>query len=137
MVAGFLRACGYGRNEVVDFLLQKGVDIAAHQDDGQTGLHWAAIGGQLETVKLLLKRGAPLEMKNMYGGTVFGQTLWSAAHGGDPDIYTQIIEALIAAGAQVYDRHPPINKRIDDLLENYGSLTDETLWWYGEKPKKR
>lgn len=136
LIAAFLRACGYGRNEVVEFLLQKGVDIAAHENDGHTGLHWAAIGGQLKTIKLLLDRKAPLELKNMYGGTVLGQTVWSAAHGGDPDTYAQIIEALIAAGAEVYDRHPPVNKRINELLEEYGSRTDETLWWYGEKPKR-
>jgi hypothetical protein len=137
LASAFLVACGYGRNDVVDFLLQGGVDIATHESDGQTGLHWAAIGGQLETIKLLLDRKAPLEITNMYGGTVLGQTTWSAAHGGDPDIYAQIIETLIAAGAEVYDRHPPINKRIDELLLKYGSLPDETLWWYGEKPRRR
>ncbi|HET6648266.1 MAG TPA: ankyrin repeat domain-containing protein [Pyrinomonadaceae bacterium] len=137
LASGFLVACGYGHNDVVDFLLQRGVDIATHESDGQTGLHWAAIGGQLETVKLLLHRKAPLEIHNMFGGTVLGQTMWSAAHGGDPETYSQIIEALIDAGAEVYDRHPPINKRIDELLLKYGSRPDETLWWYGEKPKRR
>jgi ankyrin repeat protein len=137
MTSGFLRACAYGRNDVVEFLLQRGVDVSAHQNDGQSGLHWAAIGGQMETIKLLLERRAPLEMKNMYGGTVLGQTLWSAAHGGDPDTFAQIIETLIAAGAKLGDRHPPINARIDKLLEKYGSFTDETWSWYGEQPKKR
>jgi hypothetical protein len=32
---------------------------------------------------------------------VLGQTLWSAGHGGDPDVYAAIIETLIAAGAVV------------------------------------
>ncbi|MFN2512787.1 MAG: ankyrin repeat domain-containing protein [Pyrinomonadaceae bacterium] len=137
VVAGFLRACGYGQKDVVEFLLEMGVDIAAHGNDGQTGLHWAAIGGHLETLKLLLERNAPLEMKNMYGGTVMGQTLWSAAHGGDPDTYARIIETLVAAGARLDNRHPPVSKRIDELLEKYGSRTDESLWWYGEKPKRR
>jgi ankyrin repeat protein len=137
MTSGFLRACAYGRNDVVSFLLQRGVDVGAHQEDGQTGLHWAAIGGQLKTIKLLLDWKAPLEVKNMYGGTVLGQTLWSAAHNGDPDTYSQIIETLMAAGAKLSDRHPPVNERIDKLLEKYGSLADETWWWYGEQPKRR
>lgn len=135
--SGFLWACAYGQNEVVEFLLKQGVDIAAHGNDGQTGLHWAVIGGQLETIKLLLERKAPLEVKNMYGGTVLGQTLWSAAHGGDPDVYVQIIETLVTSGARLDDRHPPVNKPIDELLEEYGSHTEESWSWYGEKPRRR
>jgi hypothetical protein len=80
---------------------------------------------------------APLEVKNMYGGTVLGQALWSAAHGGDPDVYLQITETLIAAGAKLYDRHPPVSTRVDELLEKHGSRADESLWWYGEKLNKR
>ena len=48
--------------------------------------------GQLETIKFLLKQKAPLEVKNFYGGTVLEQTLWSAAHGGDPKVYAAIIK---------------------------------------------
>ena len=81
------------------------------------------------------QQNAPLEVVNVYGGTVLGQTLWSAAHGGDPEAYAEILEALIAAGAKLEGRHPPINSRIDDLLLKHGSRPDKTLWWYGEKPR--
>jgi hypothetical protein len=50
MVRGFLWACGYGRNDVVAFLLDKGCDSGAHDAPGQTGLHWAAINGHLGTI---------------------------------------------------------------------------------------
>jgi Ankyrin repeats (3 copies) len=135
MVRGFLWACGFSRNDVVAFLLDKGFDLAAHDADGQTGLHWAAMNGELATVRLLLARGAPLEVKNVYGGTVLGQTLWSAAHAADPDAYVAIVEALLAAGAKVLDRHPPINQRMDALLQQHGSVTDDGLSWDGEKPE--
>ena len=72
----------------------------------------------------------------MYGGTVLGQAAWSAAHGGDPEVYAQIFETLIAAGAKIVERHPPINKRIDELLRRHGSHSDSSLWWYGEKPRR-
>jgi len=97
---GFLYACQYGRNNVVEFLLKKGMDLAWHSGDGQTALHHAVIGGHLETVKLLLRYQPPLEAMNVYGGTVWGQALWSAAHGGDPETYVAILEALAAAGAR-------------------------------------
>jgi Ankyrin repeats (3 copies) len=137
MKFGFLLACGYGRKRVVEFLLKMGVEVGIHDRNGQTGLHWAVIGGHLGTVQLLLKHKAPLEVKNTYGGTVLGQALWSAAHGGDPDICVAIIEALIAAGAEVPERHPPINKRVDEVLERRSSHADAGLWWYGEKPRGR
>ena len=134
--SAFLYACAGGHKDVVAFLLDNGVDLADGGGDGQTPLHWAVIFGQLEMVKLLLKHKPPLESRNMYGGTVLGQTMWSAAHGGDPKVYAEIIETLIAAGAEVPPRHVPVNKSIDDLLRRYGSEPEPTWYWYGEKPSR-
>ena len=136
LLSAFQHACFWGRLNVVEFLLDKGVDLSAHQGDGQTPMHCAAIGGQLETIKFLLKQNAPLEVKNSYGGTVLGQTLWSAAHGGDPKVYAAIIKVLIEAGAGVPERHVPVNKPIDELLSGYGSVPEPTWYWFGEKPSK-
>jgi hypothetical protein len=101
MNAGFLWACEYGRTSVVDFLARKGADLRAGENTGLTGLHWAVVGGQLGTIRLLLELGAPLEAKNVYGGTVLGQALWSAIHGDPGNDYVPIVETLIDAGAQI------------------------------------
>jgi hypothetical protein len=61
----------------------------------------------------------------------------SAAHGGDPDVYVPIIETLLAAGAQLSERHPPVNERVDALLARHGSLADPEHYWFGEQPRKR
>lgn len=132
--SAFVYACSYGHKDVVEFLLDQGVDLADGGRDGQTPLHGAVIAGQLEIVKLLLKHDPPLESRNIYGGTVLGQTLWSAAHGGDVRVYTEIIETLIAAGAKLPPRHVPVNNSIDDLLRRHGSEPEPTWYWYGEKP---
>ena len=135
--SAFLYACGYTQEDVVEFLLDQGADLADGGRDGQTPLHCAVIHGRLQMVKLLLKHKAPLEAHNMYGGTVLGQTLWSAAHGGNPKVYAEIIETLISAGAKVPPRHVPVNKPIDDLLRRYGSEPEPAWYWYGEKPLRR
>jgi ankyrin repeat protein len=134
---GFLFACGNGRNSVIEFMLKKGVDLAAQRGDGQTGLHWAVIGGHPDTVKLLLRHNAPLEVQNAYGGTVLGQTLWSAAHGGDPDVYIAILQTLVTAGAKIPECHTPVNARVDAWLAQHGSRAEPSWYWYGEKPRRK
>src|SRR6185503_18463761 len=79
--SAFSYACSWGQQNVVEFLLDREADLADGGGDGQTPLHCAAIYGQLEMIKFLLKFNPPLEARNIYGGTVLGQTLWSAAHG--------------------------------------------------------
>jgi ankyrin repeat protein len=110
------------------------VNLSAHRADGQTPLHMAVIGGHLETVKLLLRYNPPLEATNVYGGTVWGQTLWSAAHGGDPDRYIAILETLATAGAKIGGRHTPVNARVDRWLAERGSAAEPSWYWFGEKP---
>jgi hypothetical protein len=128
----FLYASAYGRDAVVELLLENGADLAAHRADGQTALHWAVIGGHPATVALLLHRHPPLEIENGYGGTAFGQALWSAAHGGDTEVYLAILEALAKAGARIPGRHVPVNPRIDAWLADHGSRAEPASHWYGE-----
>jgi hypothetical protein len=109
---GLFFACQYGHSSIVEFLIEKGADLAAAGNNGQTALHWAVIGGHPETVKLLLKYRPPLEATNSYGGTVLGQALWSAAHNGDPVKYRSILEALVEAGATL--PRPPRSSQSGD-----------------------
>jgi ankyrin repeat protein len=133
MESGFLWACEYGRNEVVDFLLQNGVDLSTQANTGLTGLHWAVVGGQLAAIRLLLERGALLEAKNVYGGTALGQALWSAVNGDQGIDYAEIINTLIAAGAKIEPgslgwlaRQPgsaSTKSRIEALLRHHGATS--------------
>ena len=104
MESGFMWACEYGRTSVVDFLLEKGLDPGA-QPHGETGLHWAAYVGHAGIVKSLLKRKAPVAIKDKrFGGTPLGWALygWSerpldAGRGG----YYEVVARLVTAGATV------------------------------------
>jgi hypothetical protein len=132
---GFLYACQFGRDAVVEFLIGAGVDLAMQDGYGQTALHHAVLGGHVETVKLLLKHEPPLEVTNAYGGTVSGQALWSAAHGSDAEVYVSMLEALTSAGAKLPERHVPVNARVDAWLEERGSHAEPGWYWHGEQPR--
>lgn len=103
--AAFWWACEFGRTAVADVLLDHGADSGAPNGNGQSGLHLAAVGGWLDTVRRLVVRGAPLEIENAWGGTPLGNVLWAAVH-HDPTVdYTPIVATLIEAGAALDPRH--------------------------------
>jgi len=129
MESGFVWACEFGHTRIVEFLLDKGLDIGtlAH---GMTGLHWAMVGGHFDTIKLLVHRGAPLEVENNFGGTALGCLIW-AVHYSDPVYrwpdpatdWLAIVQMLIDAGATVYESdsdYPTGNEAVDKLLARHG-----------------
>ena len=120
MQAGLNWASEYGRCGVIEFLLAKGADPGEQDRFGQTALHWAAIGGHLEAVRTLLAHHPPLEIRNQFGGTVLGQTVWSALHDKLGIDYLPIVEALLEAGADATAVPVPTgHARIDEALRRH------------------
>lgn len=109
-------ACFLGRTEVADYLITKGLDPSGGSKTGMNAVHWAANRGQVEALKRLLRHGVPLEVRNMYGGTVLGQAVWSAVNQPRPGQIEAIAE-LVRAGADVTAVTIPTgNSRVDDVL---------------------
>ena len=54
---------GYGRLEIVDFLLQRGADPRAQNSAGQTPADVAAVNRELKALKMLQKALAEKESK--------------------------------------------------------------------------
>jgi ankyrin repeat protein len=108
-------AATWGRREVVELMLRKGVDPGGKDDDA-TALHFAAAHGHMEIARLLVQHGASLEALNSYGGTVLSGTLWymhnAAVAGVD---YQAVIRELIALGARV-DAFPGLDQFVNDAL---------------------
>ena len=114
-------ACFLGRTGVAEFLLDRRVDPAAGIGTGLSAFHWAANRGNLDTVRLLIERKAPLEQRNMYGGTVLGCATWSAMYEPCAD-HLEIIEALLRAGAKIEEADYPTGiKAVDEVLRRYGA----------------
>jgi len=104
--AGFNWACQYGHPAVVEFLLDHGVSV---NDTRQIGVYWAAHGGHVDIVRVLLKRNPPLDARD---ATFNATPLEWALHGwwerrDEPakrEPYYEIVRLLIAAGAPVEQR---------------------------------
>jgi ankyrin repeat protein len=101
---GFNWACEYGRPAVVEYLVQRAVDVR-HPRKGEAGLHWAAYGGHPDIVAILLRRGAPVNaLEDRHRNTPLGWALYGSAHppeGCVPDGHYQVVAQLVAAGATV------------------------------------
>jgi len=104
MKAAFAWASEFGQTAVVDFLLQRGMDLHTKlPPHGETALHWAAYGGHRATVRLLLERGTPVDAKDeSFDGTplewamyAWGNASERAARGN----YYEVVALLVRAGA--------------------------------------
>jgi ankyrin repeat protein len=102
--SGFFYACGYGRLEVVKFLLQLGVDAGVQNRDGQTGLHWATFGPHLAVAELLLQRGAPVDLREKeHDGTPLEWAIYhwaKSSDAGQRERGLDMVTLLARAGAK-------------------------------------
>jgi hypothetical protein len=116
-------ACFLGHTSVAKYLLDHGVDPAEGFATGLNAFHWAVNRGQLGTTKLLIEHKAPLEIRNMYGGTVLGTAVWSAVNEPRGE-QLSVIEELLKAGARIEEaEYPTGDARVDEVLTRYGAAS--------------
>jgi ankyrin repeat protein len=121
LAEAFTCACFLGRTNMAEFLLDEGVDATAGNGTGLDGMHWAANRGQLDTMRLLLRRRVPIETISMYGGTALGTAVWSAINEPRGD-QLGIIKELVAAGA-----------RVDAVASPTGNVAVDAALRHGER----
>lgn len=131
MAEAFAAACMLGHPEAAAHFLDAGVDPYTGMRTGLAGFHYAASSGRLNVIKLLVDRKIPMEVENMYGGTVLGQALWSAINEHTDD-HAEIVETLINGGAYVWpdtlkwwEEHDvpssETKKRVAEVLRKHGA----------------
>jgi hypothetical protein len=135
-LAGALNwASEYGHSAVAAYLMDHGAD-PAETIDGMQALHMALLGGHLDTIRLLISRGAPLETRNRYGGTPLGMALWAIRHRDPVHTWPEkkidnvgVIEALLTGGAEVgpailatlqWQPRGRLKTAIEQLLQRFG-----------------
>lgn len=116
-------ACKFSRWRVAELMLDRGVDPASSDSDRMTALHWASANGGLDLMDRLIRLGAPLEVENVWQGTVLDSTAHFAAYMPVEGVdYLPVMERLIDAGANagVLASYPPGNAVIDELRRRTG-----------------
>jgi ankyrin repeat protein len=137
--SALLYACGYGSLETARFLLDRGTNAVAHDDQGQTTLHWAAWTPQVDVIRLLLERGAPVEAKDYrFHATPLDTALWTWANASEDknrERCYEVIAVLARAGAKLdRDQWREAGKDNSPMLGRIDSDSRMLAALRGEKP---
>lgn len=121
-------ACALNRPEEVGrFLDAKPELLSQLTPDGWTGLHLASFFGAVETVRLLLSRGADPLLRS--GNQMANLPIHSAA----ATRQAQIVELLLAAGSPTGDKQHGGYTPMDAALQNNDQATIDVLLRHNAK----
>ncbi|XP_059386139.1 poly [ADP-ribose] polymerase tankyrase-2-like [Carassius carassius] len=129
-------AAGFGRRDVVDYLLQHGANVHARDDGGLISLHNACSFGHAEVVSLLLQHGADANSRDNWNYTPLHEAATKGKidvcivllqHGAEPTIRntdgrTALDLAELSTKAVLTGDY-----RKDELLESARSGNEENL----------
>lgn len=91
-------AISANREPIVEFLLENGADLDAHDATGYAPLHVAVLMGRVDIVKRLIEAGADHDVRDNFGDTPM-HVLAHSRFAGDPERRRAIIRVLEAAGS--------------------------------------
>ena len=115
----FIAASG-GCNKTLKYLISKGFDISEKDRDGQTLLHRAVFSPKIETAKILIDNGTPLN-KSAY---VVGPPIVLAAYAGN----WKMVSFLLKNGVDINEKIGKKQSLRDELIGYiFGQLTQKKL----------
>ena len=107
----------------VELMLKLGFDMNTRGGEGFTPVGHAALCGHVDIVRLLIARGADLEIRNQYGGTALEGCQWGSLNFRNPrGDYPGCVEALVQAGAKIV--YPGFGSdAVQAVLQRFGGST--------------
>lgn len=105
------RACFWGKQDVVELLLEHGADVNGRDGSERTALIQAIFHGSENVVKLLLKQGAEIDAWSTDGffGTALIAACWSLAS-------KSMVQLLLENGAGINEQGPYTNSNHNSAL---------------------
>lgn len=135
-----LRALSYGWDsvyiEMANYLIEQGAELDYQDKKGFTALHYAAKGGHLETVRMLLERGANIALFPDETQSYKGETALSAAcdSTGNDDKNLEVVKLLLEKGASTKKNPLAFQSPLTDAIYSKGIKTAQCLLEYGADP---
>jgi len=125
----FMSALGHGREQTAKFLLLKGADITNHCEEGYTALPLAAEQGYTEICRILIAKGAPINLVNNDVGWPGYTPLDFAIIGGHWDTVKLLLDHGAKVNLKDNDGNTPLKlaetkgqKTIATLIKKYGGV---------------
>ena len=87
--------------DVVKLLIERGADVNAKDEIGDSILGWACCSRKLDLVKILVEHGANVNIKNKNGITPLGEVCDMSSLRHEEDKYLEVAKYLINHGADV------------------------------------
>ena len=122
--SAFVYACGYGRDDVVRFLLERGIDPRT-DPEVRSSLHWAVYSGNVGVITLLLQAGADVNLRHerdQVRPLEVALVAWSkSADDAERETYYDVVRTLVEYGASLDPEWFRQDERKQELAERVRS----------------
>lgn len=127
------RVAYYGDANLIPSLIARGENIHEVDTAGNTPLHWAAIGGRLDSVEILIANNADVNIQNLKGKTPMHLACFFNRD--------KMVEAFIKAGADLTlkdnDGRTPLDTAVKWRYNNVITILSKEINLYLDKQEQR